>query len=128
MALGFLYLVAIVDWASRAVLAWRLSNRWMRLLHRGARRTLARHGRRKYLNTVRARSSPAPLHRQARGAGIAISMDCRGRYHGQHFHRATVALDQIRGSASEKPMLTSERGRHRIMDEFFTIIAARIRR
>ena len=26
MAHGFLYLVAILDWASRAVLAWRLSN------------------------------------------------------------------------------------------------------
>ncbi|WP_247377265.1 DDE-type integrase/transposase/recombinase [Bradyrhizobium sp. 173] len=23
---GFLYLVAVIDWASRAVLAWRLSN------------------------------------------------------------------------------------------------------
>jgi putative transposase len=27
MAKGFLYLVVIMDWASRAVLAWRLSNR-----------------------------------------------------------------------------------------------------
>jgi len=27
MACGFLYLVAIIDWASRAVLAWRLSTR-----------------------------------------------------------------------------------------------------
>jgi len=26
MAKGFLYLVAVIDWASRAVLAWRLSN------------------------------------------------------------------------------------------------------
>ena len=26
MAHGFLYLVAVIDWASRAVLAWRLSN------------------------------------------------------------------------------------------------------
>ena len=26
MACGFLYLAAIIDWASRAVLAWRLSN------------------------------------------------------------------------------------------------------
>jgi transposase InsO family protein len=26
MAQGFLYLVAIIDWATRAVLAWRLSN------------------------------------------------------------------------------------------------------
>jgi hypothetical protein len=25
MALGFLYLVAIIDWASRAVLAWRVA-------------------------------------------------------------------------------------------------------
>jgi hypothetical protein len=27
MACGFLYLVAIIDWASRAVLAWRLLRR-----------------------------------------------------------------------------------------------------
>jgi putative transposase len=26
MARGFLYLVAIMDWATRKVLAWRLSN------------------------------------------------------------------------------------------------------
>jgi putative transposase len=26
MAMGFLYLVVIMDWVSRAVLAWRLSN------------------------------------------------------------------------------------------------------
>jgi len=26
MERGFLYLVAVIDWASRAVLAWRLSN------------------------------------------------------------------------------------------------------
>ena len=25
---GFLYLVAVIDWASRAVLSWRLSNTW----------------------------------------------------------------------------------------------------
>src|SRR6266850_2202716 len=48
MALGFLYLVAIIDWASRAVLAWRLSKRW-----RGT-------ARQKYSTPIRARSSPAP--------------------------------------------------------------------
>ena len=37
MARGFLYLVAIIDWASRAVLAWRLSNTIdTPLLRRGA--------------------------------------------------------------------------------------------
>ena len=48
MARGFLYLVAIIDWASRAVLAWRLSNtmdtsfcmrsmrRWRGMANRGS--------------------------------------------------------------------------------------------
>ena len=35
MAKGFLYLVVIMDWVSRAVLAWRLSRR--RFLRRSAR-------------------------------------------------------------------------------------------
>ena len=38
MRRGFLYLVAIMDWATRKVLAWRLSNTMdAGLLHRGAR-------------------------------------------------------------------------------------------
>src|SRR5215475_1278254 len=37
MAKGFLYLVAIMDWVSRAVLAWRLSNTLDAFLRRGAR-------------------------------------------------------------------------------------------
>ena len=30
MARGFVYVVAIMDWYSRNVLAWRVSIRWMR--------------------------------------------------------------------------------------------------
>jgi putative transposase len=52
MALGFLYLVAIIDWASRAVLAWRLSNTMDTGFCIAARR--------KYSTPIRARSSPAP--------------------------------------------------------------------
>ena len=37
MAKGFLYLVVIMDWVSRAVLAWRLSNTRRGVLCRGAR-------------------------------------------------------------------------------------------
>ena len=41
MRRGFLYLVAIMDWASRKVLAWRLSNTMeRRLLRRGSSRSL----------------------------------------------------------------------------------------
>ena len=61
MAHGFLYLVAIIDWASRAVLAWRLSNtmdtsfcsrRWRRLWRDTAGR--------EYSTPTKARNSPAP--------------------------------------------------------------------
>jgi putative transposase len=61
MALGFLYLVAIIDWASRAVLAWRLSNTMdAGFCIAALDEALARHGTPKYLTPIRARSSPAP--------------------------------------------------------------------
>ena len=62
MARGFLYLVAIIDWASRAVLAWRLSNTMdtsfcLEALDEAlaATRKAAR-----YSTPIKARSSPAP--------------------------------------------------------------------
>ena len=60
MAQGFLYLVAIIGWASRAVLAWRLSNTMdtgfcIAALDERWRGT----ARRKYSTPIRARSSPA---------------------------------------------------------------------
>jgi len=103
MALGFLYLVAIIDWSSRAVLAWRLSNTMdTGFCNRGARRSF---GAARHAENIQHRSGRAVhqrrLHRQARGCGHR-DFDGRPRsFHGQHFHRATVALDQIRGSASE---------------------------
>ena len=97
MAAGFLYLVAIIDWASRAVLAWRLSNTMdTRLLHRGARRSA---GAARHAENIQHRSGRAVhqrrLHRQARGCRDR-DFDGRTRsFHGQYFHRALVALDQI---------------------------------
>jgi putative transposase len=40
MARGFLYLVAVMDWVSHYVLAWRLSNLLDDLLHRGPRESI----------------------------------------------------------------------------------------
>ena len=60
---GFLYLVAVMNWASRHVLAWRLSN----TLDAGfctdaLDEALARHGtRRRYSTPTRVASSPASL-------------------------------------------------------------------
>ena len=62
MARGFLYLVAIIDWASRAVLAWRLSNTMdSGLLRRGAGGGAGCDtASRRFSTPTRARSSPAP--------------------------------------------------------------------
>src|ERR1700731_3381213 len=52
MAHGFLYLVAIIDWASRAVLAWRLSNTIdSGFCVEALEGALVRHGKPKIFNT-----------------------------------------------------------------------------
>src|SRR3954447_6099491 len=82
MAQGFLYLVAIIDWASRAVLAWRLSNTMDRGFCIAALdEALARHGTPKIFNTDQgAQFTSAVFTGRLEAAGIAISMDGRGRF------------------------------------------------
>jgi len=82
MARGFLYLVAIIDWASRAVLAWRLSN----TIDSGfcvaaLEEALKRHGRPKIFNTDQgSQFTSAVFTGKLEAAGVAISMDGRGRF------------------------------------------------
>ena len=58
---GFLYLVAIIDWASRAVLAWRLSNTMDTAFCIDALdAALARFGTPEIFTPTKARSSPVP--------------------------------------------------------------------
>ena len=82
MALGFLYLVAIIDWASRAVLAWRLSNTMdTGFCIAALDEALARHGAPKIFNTDQgAQFTSAVFTGRLEAAGIAISMDGRGRF------------------------------------------------
>ena len=97
MAHGFLYLVAIIDWASRAVLAWRLSNTMdTGFCVDALEEALARHGKPRIFNTDQgSQFTSAGLHRPARG-GRGGDLDGRARpLHGQHLHRTPVALDQI---------------------------------
>src|SRR4051812_10809271 len=79
---GFLYLVAVIDWASRAVLAWRLSTPWTcrSASRRWRRRGPGSAGRRSSI-PIRAASSPAAAFTGVlASAGIRISMDGRGRW------------------------------------------------
>jgi putative transposase len=82
MAHGFLYLVAVIDWASRAVLAWRLSNTMdTRFCVEALEEALARHGKPKIFNTDQgAQFTSAAFTGKLEAAGVAISMDGRGRF------------------------------------------------
>lgn len=79
---GFLYLVAIMDWASRAVLAWRLSNTMDSSFCISAlEEALARFGRPDIFNTDQgSQFTSAAFTGVLTAAGIRISMDGRGRW------------------------------------------------
>lgn len=79
---GFLYLVAVMDWASRAVLAWRLSNTMdVSFCVSALEEALARFGRPEIFNTDQgSQFTSAAFTGVLASAGIRISMDGRGRW------------------------------------------------
>ena len=82
MGRGFLYVVAIMDWYSRAVLAWRLSNTMDTSFCVAAlEEALARFGRPEIFNTDQGAQFTASAFTEVlSAAGIRISMDGRGRW------------------------------------------------
>jgi putative transposase len=79
---GFLYLVAVMDWSSRAVLSWRLSNSMdVAFCVSALEEALARFGRPKIFNTDQgSQFTSAAFTGVLALAGIRISMDGRGRW------------------------------------------------
>jgi putative transposase len=79
---GFLYLVAIIDWASRAVLAWRLSNTMdVEFCLAALEEALVRFGRPEIFNTDQgSQFTSGAFTGMLAAAGIRISMDGRGRW------------------------------------------------
>src|SRR5438270_9839484 len=79
---GFLYMVAIIDWASRAVLAWRLSNTMdVGFCLAALEEALARFGRPEIFNTDQgSQFTSGDFTGMLAAAGIRISMDGRGRW------------------------------------------------
>ena len=82
MACGFLYLVAIIDWASRAVLAWRLSNTNDASFCAAALgEALLRFGKPRIFNTDQGSTFTAEAFTSKLvTAGVVISTDGRGRF------------------------------------------------
>ncbi len=79
---GFLYLVAVMDWASRAVLSWRLSNTMdVSFCLSALEEALARFGRPEIFNTDQGgQFTSAAFTGALIAAGVRISMDGRGRW------------------------------------------------
>ena len=82
MARGFLYLVVIMDWASRAVLAWRLSNTLgAEFCVEALEEALLLHGRPEIFNTDQgSQFTSDDFTGTLQDHAITISMDGKGRY------------------------------------------------
>lgn len=82
MARGFLYLVAIIDWASRAVLAWRLSNSMEAdFCIEALQEAISRFGRPEIFNTDQGAQFTAEAFLGVlEQHQIRISMDGKGRW------------------------------------------------
>ena len=79
---GFLYLVAIMDWATRTVLAWRLSNTQDSSICREAlQEALERYGRPEIFNTDQgSQFTSRDFIEILEQAEVEISMDGKGRW------------------------------------------------
>ncbi|SHJ06049.1 putative transposase [Halodesulfovibrio aestuarii] len=78
---GFLYLVAVMDWHSRAVLSWRLSNTMdSDFCVEALEDALMRYGTPEIFNTDQgAQFTSYAFTSRLKAAGVRISMDGRGR-------------------------------------------------
>ncbi len=82
MRRGFLYLVAVMDWATRKVLSWRVSNTLEADFCVAAlEEAIARFGRPAIFNTDQgSQFTSLAFTKVLADAGIRISMDGRGRW------------------------------------------------
>ena len=82
MRRGFLYLVAVMDWATRKVLAWRVSNTMdVEFCLAALEEALERFGKPEFFNTDQGSQFTSPRFTGVlQEAGVRISMDGRGRW------------------------------------------------
>ena len=82
MCRGFLYLVAVMDWATRKVLSWRVSNTMdVEFCVDALQEALARFGRPEIFNSDQgSQFTSSAFTGVLQQAGVRISMDGRGRW------------------------------------------------
>jgi putative transposase len=111
---GFLYLVAIMDWATRKVLSWRLSNTLdASFCVEALEEAIAKHGKPEIMNTDQgSQYTGSTWITTLTEADIKISMPLSvcmqtpagntwaGPLFGQHLHRTVVAVAETGGRLS----------------------------
>ncbi len=97
MQRGFVYLCAILDWASRRVLAWRLSNTLTTdFCLEAVQEAITRYGLPEIFNTDQGcQFTSQEFTGLLQAHGIQISRDGTGRWPGQCLRRTVVAEPQI---------------------------------
>jgi putative transposase len=82
MAKGFVYLVAVMDWCSRRVLAWRVSiTMEADFCVEALQEAITRHGQPKIFNTDQGvQFTSAGFLDELESRGIRVSMDGKGRF------------------------------------------------
>jgi putative transposase len=82
MRKGFLYLVAVMDWYSRRVLSWRLSNTLdADFCVEALKEALCKYGKPAIFNTDQgSQFTSTSFTQELRDAGVQISMDSKGRW------------------------------------------------
>ncbi len=108
-AKGFMYLVAVMDWYSRRVLSWRVSNTLdSEFCVEALEEALARHGRPEIFNTDQGSQFTGEAFTAVlKDAGVAISMDGKGRWVDNVFVERlwrSVKYEDIYLRAYETPM------------------------
>ncbi len=102
MAHGFVYLAAVLDWATRRVLSWRLSiTMEASFCVETLEDALARHGKPAIFNTDQgSQFTGAAFTGVLADNGIAISMDGKGAWRDNVFVERLWKKRQIRGGLS----------------------------
>ena len=96
MARGFLYLVAILDWHSRYVVIWRLSNSLEADFCVDALKEALGQGRPEVFNTGQGSQFTSLEFTQVlQEHGVKISMDGKGTVHRQHLRGTVVAHREV---------------------------------
>ena len=122
MAHGFMYLVAIMDWYSRRVLAWRVSNTFdSDFCVEALEDALTRYGPPEIFNTDQgAQFTSKAFTTVLKAHAVAISMDGKGRWVDKRVRRASLAQRQIRGCVS--PCVRHTRLAPRRADLLFSVL------